>query len=87
MSTGSAQAQMDRTFWRWRDDPSAFVREAFGAIPDPWQEEVLQQYGMAVQGEDARAAICRDHRLEPWMLPPPLEMELLRFDAELVAAH
>lgn len=42
---------------------------------------------LAVQGEDARAAICRDHRLEPWMLPPPLEMELLRFDAELVAAH
>ena len=57
VSTGSAQAQMDRTFWRWRDDPSAFVREAFGAIPDPWQEEVLRQYGKAVRGEDERRGI------------------------------
>lgn len=29
---------------RWRDDPSIFVREVFGCIPDPWQDEVLRSF-------------------------------------------
>lgn len=28
----------------WRQDPRIFVREVFKAIPDPWQEEVLQAF-------------------------------------------
>lgn len=29
---------------RWRADPSVFVREVFGAIPDPWQDEILKAF-------------------------------------------
>lgn len=29
---------------RWREDPVAFVREAFGAEPDPWQAEALRAF-------------------------------------------
>lgn len=29
---------------RWRKNPLAFVRECFGAEPDPWQAEVLQAF-------------------------------------------
>jgi hypothetical protein len=29
------------TLFKWRIDPDAFVREAFGAEPEPWQSEVL----------------------------------------------
>lgn len=30
---------------RYAWDPVAFVREVLGAVPDPWQEEVLRAYG------------------------------------------
>jgi superfamily II DNA or RNA helicase len=26
----------------WREDPGLFVRQAFGAVPEPWQEEALK---------------------------------------------
>jgi phage terminase large subunit len=29
---------------RWKESPDAFVREMFGVIPDPWQDEVLQAF-------------------------------------------
>jgi phage terminase large subunit len=29
---------------RWKDDPRKFVREVFGATPDPWQDEVLEAF-------------------------------------------
>ncbi len=29
---------------RWRDHPDLMVRELFGAIPDPWQDEVLKAF-------------------------------------------
>lgn len=29
---------------RWRDDPASFVREQFGAEPDPWQLDVLAAF-------------------------------------------
>lgn len=29
---------------RWRDDPRVFVRELFGATPDPWQDDVLAAF-------------------------------------------
>ncbi len=29
---------------RWKDDPRKFVREVFGAMPDPWQDEVLEVF-------------------------------------------
>jgi len=28
----------------WKDDPRAFVREAFDVTPDPWQDEVLAAF-------------------------------------------
>jgi phage terminase large subunit len=28
----------------WRADPRRFVREAFGVVPDPWQDEVLAAF-------------------------------------------
>jgi hypothetical protein len=28
----------------WRQAPAAFVREVFGVVPDPWQEEVLEAF-------------------------------------------
>ena len=28
----------------WSDDPVRFVREQFGAVPDPWQEDVLRAF-------------------------------------------
>lgn len=28
----------------WRDRPDIFVREVFGATPDPWQDEVLREF-------------------------------------------
>jgi hypothetical protein len=34
------------TLFRWRIDPNAFVREAFEAQPEPWQEEVLNAYAV-----------------------------------------
>ncbi|MBS0540989.1 MAG: hypothetical protein JSR47_19665, partial [Proteobacteria bacterium] len=30
-----------RTLARWRERPDRFVREVFGVVPDPWQDEVL----------------------------------------------
>ena len=32
------------TLRRWKAHPSRFVREAFGATPDPWQDEVLDAF-------------------------------------------
>ncbi len=29
---------------RWRENPRAFVREAFGVVPDPWQDDVLEAF-------------------------------------------
>jgi len=29
---------------RWRERPDLFVREVFGATPDPWQDEVLRAF-------------------------------------------
>lgn len=29
---------------RWRENPRAFVRECFGATPDPWQDDVLEAF-------------------------------------------
>lgn len=29
---------------RWREDPRIFVREVFGATPDPWQDDVLAEF-------------------------------------------
>src|SRR6185295_1686252 len=29
---------------RWREQPPAFVREVFGATPDPWQDDVLAAF-------------------------------------------
>ncbi|MFI5001054.1 MAG: hypothetical protein ACHQK9_14345, partial [Reyranellales bacterium] len=29
---------------RWKEDPCGFVREVFGATPDPWQDEVLKAF-------------------------------------------
>jgi hypothetical protein len=28
----------------WREDPRIFVREVFGATPDPWQDDVLEMF-------------------------------------------
>jgi hypothetical protein len=42
---------------RWQADPGLFVREAFGAEPDPWQDAVLGQYGRVLRGEDERRGI------------------------------
>lgn len=39
---------------RWRADPVAFVRDAFGVEPDPWQEKVLRAF--AVDQKVAMAA-------------------------------
>ncbi len=32
------------TLRAWREDPRRFVREAFGVVPDPWQDEVLAAF-------------------------------------------
>src|SRR5471032_2801653 len=29
---------------RWKDEPALFVRELFGVVPDPWQDEVLKAF-------------------------------------------
>lgn len=29
---------------RWREQPDIFVREVFGVIPDPWQDDALQAF-------------------------------------------
>ena len=29
---------------QWREDPVSFVRELFGAEPDPWQHKVLTAF-------------------------------------------
>lgn len=29
---------------RWRERPDIFVREVFGAVPDPWQDDVLRAF-------------------------------------------
>ena len=28
----------------WWDSPQRFVREVFGVVPDPWQDEVLAAF-------------------------------------------
>jgi phage terminase large subunit len=39
-----AIAQASQRIRRWRERPSLMVRELFGAIPDPWQDRVLDAF-------------------------------------------
>src|SRR5215468_5647985 len=32
------------TLCAWEQDPPRFVREQFGVVPDPWQDEVLAAF-------------------------------------------
>ena len=32
------------TFIRWKRHPDLFVREVFGATPDPWQDDILKAF-------------------------------------------
>lgn len=39
-----AQTADPATIRRWREQPPVYVRERFGAEPDPWQDEVLADF-------------------------------------------
>ena len=44
LKSAAAVKQAEDQFVRWREDPVAFVREAFGVEPDPWQAKVLAEF-------------------------------------------
>jgi len=56
---------MDDWVARYADDPVLFVREVYGADPDPWQHEVLAAYAKAIQlgapAVDRRISIRSGH--------------------------
>src|SRR5262249_35760391 len=55
------------TLARWADHPDQFVRELFGATPDPWQDEALKAFPhsprIAMKASKGRGKTC----LEVWL--------------------
>ena len=61
--------EIARTLIAWGDDPGAFVRQALGVTPEPWQAEIL---ALVARGEK-RIAIRSGHgvgktALEAWLV-------------------
>lgn len=52
---------------RWREDPRVFVREVFGATPDPWQDDALEAFPhnqrLALKASKGPGKTC----LEAWL--------------------
>lgn len=66
MSSPLASVAMDN-LRRWREDPRCFVREVFGATPDPWQDDALEAFPhsprLALKASKGPGKTC----LEAWL--------------------
>ena len=76
-------ARVARALQRWGEHPERFVREALGAVPEPWQEEVLAQIARGRR----RIAIRSGHgvgktALQAWLM---LWFGTTRADAKIPA--
>lgn len=67
VETEEFKAAADRLV-RWREHPSQFVREVFGAEPEPWQEEVLEAFPGEPAVAMAAAKGCGKSTVEAWII-------------------